>query len=198
MKAVKRAILLCWFMLIVCFIIKLIGGNWFEIICNNEHFVYMCSFLDKHQALCYIIAFPFYVCSTFLILLSCSFIAKTNWKQFLIMLITISIIWSFQFINQYVKFIMEIVMYVLMPSVLHFFEKDRQPIKTIIKKNWYRGIIGCVLSILFQFISLATRNIGIKVIDDNTLITLITMLDFYIMVVLYYLYTMLKIKKGGK
>ena len=47
LKAIKRAIILCWVLLAVCFAIKLFGGNWFEIVCANEHFIKFCDFIDR-------------------------------------------------------------------------------------------------------------------------------------------------------
>ena len=43
----KRAIIACWVILIVCFIIKLFGGNFFNIISNNERFIQLCKFIDN-------------------------------------------------------------------------------------------------------------------------------------------------------
>lgn len=196
MKAIKRAIILCWIMLIVCFIIKLFGGNWFEIICNNEHFINVCNYLDTHAVVRYCIAFPIYVVSTFFIICACSLCPKPNKKQAITILVCVSCVWFLQLFNQYVKMVFEILIHILMPFITRRLNENKELIKTTLKKTWYLGIIGYIISFVFQIISLITKNVGIKVIDDNTLISLIFMIDFYIMVALYYLYILLKNKKG--
>lgn len=195
MKAIKRAIILCWVMLIVCFIIKLIGGNWFEIICNNEHFIYICNYIDEHLILSYFIAFPVYIIPTFFLVLSCCMLPKPNWKQFLIIIIFLIIVWASQFIAMLVKMICEVIIFVTLPFIIRLISVGKSEWKTALKKTWYLGIIGCILNLTFQVISLITKNIGIKVVDDNTLISLILMIDYYIMIALYYLYVILKNKK---
>lgn len=198
MKSVKRAIIICWIMLIVCFIIKLFGGNWFEVICDNKHFIYICNYLDNHQALCYCISLPFYVASTFIILISCCNEPKPNIKQSIVLLVFIVFVWALQFLSMFVKMIAEIVMFVCLPFFIKLIKSGKAEWKSTLKKTWYCGIIGYAISFLFQVISLITKNIGIKVVDDNTLISLITTIDFYIMVALYFLYVKLKNKKGGE
>ena len=199
MKAVKRAILLCWFMLVVCLVIKLIGGNWFEIICNNEHFIYVCKFVDEHWYIRYPIGFIIYVVSAFFIILSSSLITKPSIKQALYIFVSSAIVWSSSLIplkiTTYIKFALEVVLFVTSPFMLHIINNGFVAWKTTIKKTWYLGIIGCVLTFLFQFLSVLTRNIGIKVIDTNFLTTFILMIDYYIMILLYYLYVKLKTKK---
>ncbi len=195
MKAVKRAIILCWIMLIVCFIIKLFGGNWFEIICNNEHFVYVCNYLDKHLIPNYAIAFVLYISSTYLVVCACCLTSKPNLKQFFLIIIVIFVVWATQFITMTVKSILEIIMFLLLPFFVSCLSIGFNNWKTALKGNWYKGIIGYVLVLLFQLLSLITKNIGIKITDSSTLITFILMIDYYIMVMLYYLYVLLKTKK---
>ena len=43
----KRAIISCWVILVVCFIIKLFGGNFFAIVCNDEKFIKVCEFINN-------------------------------------------------------------------------------------------------------------------------------------------------------
>ena len=195
MKAVKNTILLCWIMLIVCFIIKLFGGNWFEIICNNKHFVYVCDFIDRHLILNYAIAYPIYVIPTFFIMLACSNVPKPNWKQALVIFVFVSASWGFQFIHPLAKMALETVSFLILPFICELLEKNKKTAKEAIKDSWYRGIIGFVLDWAFQIISFVTKNIGIKVVDENSLLSLMLMLDYFIMIALYYLYVLLKNKK---
>lgn len=195
MKAIKRTIFLCWIMLIVCFIIKLFGGNWFEIMCDNEHFIYICNYIDERLWLKYIIAFILYVPSTFLLMLSCCLLPKPNWKQTITILAFIVVVWSTQFLSDIAKMVFEVVMFITLPTTTKIMGAEKTDLKTAIKSSWHLGVIGCALDLLFQVISLITRNIGIKITDTSTLITLILMIDYYIMIAIYFLYVTLKSKK---
>lgn len=195
MKAVKRAIILCWAMLIACFIIKLFGGNWFEIICNNEHFIYICAYIDNHIPIRDLIAFPLYVSSTFLVFISSSFIEKPTKKQTIFILISIFAMWAMHYLSYLAKIITEMVVFVCIPTAVNLIEKRDKRVSEVIKHTWYKGIIGCALNLTFQTISLLTKNVGIKITDSNFLVSIILMIDYYIMVVLYYLYIKLKIKQ---
>jgi hypothetical protein len=90
-----------------------------------------------------------------------------------------------QFISVTIKSIAEILIICLLPVALAYFDKIERPFK----RYWFRGIIGFVLILLFQTISMITRNIGLKLLDDNALVTFILLIDYYIMIFLYYLYT---------
>lgn len=195
MKAVKRAIILCWIMLIVCFIIKLFGGNWFEIICNNEHFVYVCNFIDSHTVLQDIISALLYLFSSYYIIKACALMPKPNKKQAIIIIASLLFVWAFKYLSLTLKSIIELVNHITIPIVINLIGcKDKEERKTKLKHCWYYGIIGYVLILVFQVISLITKNIGVAFIGKNTLLALILMIDYYIMIALYYLY--IKLKKG--
>lgn len=194
MKAIKRAIILCWIMLVICCIIKLFGGNWFEIICNNEHFIRICNYIDNHLALKYCIAFPIYLGSTYIILVACSLLEKPNYKQLIVIIGFIVFVWATQFISMLTKMIIEIIMFIALPFIIRLISVGKNNWKIALKKTWYLGIIGYLLALIFQVLSLVTRNIGIKIVDENILISFILMIDYYIMLVIYYLYVILKLK----
>ena len=54
-KYIKRVIIVCWVALAICFVIKLFGGNFFQIICENETFIAICEFCDNNWWASYII-----------------------------------------------------------------------------------------------------------------------------------------------
>ena len=56
-------------------------------------------------------------------------------------------------------------------------------------KNWLKIIVGIALIFVFQFISLFVRSSGIYLESDSILIGLILSIDYYIMIVLYFLYS---------
>ena len=195
MKPLKKAIILCWIMLVVCFSIKLFGGNWFEIVCTNEHFSNICKFIDERILLKYLIAFFVYVIPSYFIIKSCCFGRKFNKTNVSIVLIALTIVWFSQFISISLKSFLEIINTIATPFAINVLsEKQREGKIKAAKKYWYSGFLCCFLIFLFQFVSLITRNIGIKVIHDSTLISAIMLVDYYIMIALYYFYS--KMLKG--
>lgn len=172
----KTLITACWVVLLCCFVVKLLGGNWFEIACTNEKFI---AFCNKYQntIIEYIVGVITYTISVTLYMLA---ILKQKWfkgKQYIILLI----IFSFAILKrilinyQILLIILEILITIILPIIINY-------------KKWYRPLIAYCLLFAFQSISLLTKNIGIKVIDTNFLISLIFSIDYYIMIILYYLY----------
>lgn len=92
-RVIKRSIILCWIALAICFIVKIFGGNFFEIVVHNDRIA---------------------------------------------------------------------------------------------------------LTLIFQVLSLITKNIGLGILGDNFLVSIIVMIDTYFMLALYYLYSLkLEVKKNG-
>lgn len=182
-------------MLIACFIIKLAGGNWFEVAFNNKHFISICQYIDTHLVLNYLIAFPIYAIPAFIAYMACSMTTKPNIKQFLLMFCFIIVSWASQFISPYIKFILEALGFVIIPFCVQMLNKNRLPWKQTLKRTWYLGFIGCTLTFIFQVLSLITKNIGLRLVEENSLLSWILMIDYYLMVVLYFLYVKLKQKK---
>lgn len=46
-RVIKRSIILCWIALAICFIVKIFGGNFFEIVVHNDRFTAVCGFCQK-------------------------------------------------------------------------------------------------------------------------------------------------------
>ena len=197
MKPIKRAIILCWVMLVACLIIKLLGGNWFEIAVNNEHFTRLCETIDNNVFLLYGMSWLVYIISANWIMAACSLLPIPKTYEMIANVICFSFVWSMQFISNIVKIIVEIVAFIAIPIAFNFFRNRENGVRKTIKKTWFYGIIGYIFIFLFQAISLVTRNIGIKFTDDNTLVTFVLLIDYYIMVVLYYLYVLNYRKEKG-
>lgn len=47
-RVIKRSIILCWIALAICFIVKIFGGNFFEIATTNQQFIKLCNFIDNN------------------------------------------------------------------------------------------------------------------------------------------------------
>lgn len=180
----KTLILACWIVLLSCFIIKILGGNFFEIMCNNKTFINICNFIEN-TFLYYVVVFiNFYIGAIFYYK---AILQKDNLKgKYLFIHLILLVIWIIKLLvnnNVILALLTDLLFTIIIPIIL-----DRT--------KWKRAIFGSLLTLGFQVISLITKNIGLKIIDDNVLITLIFMIDYYIMMILYYLYSIKKLKKG--
>jgi hypothetical protein len=185
MKPIKRAIALCWIMLVACFVVKLFGGNWFEVVCTNEHFLQVCEIVDNNKVVWCIVGVVLYIFPQSFAILSCSKIVKPNKNQVALLIWSLLFVWSLQFVSTIAKSIAEILVICLLPVALAYVGKMERPFKPYL----FRGIIGCVLIFVFQTISMLIRNIGLALLDNSALVTFILLTDYYIMIALYYLYS---------
>ena len=194
MKPIKRAIALCWIMLVACFAIKLFGGNWFEVVCTNEHFSNLCNFVQNNQVAFFSLSFVTYIFPSSVIILSAAGIPHPTKKQLLVCLSLVLFSWLFVFLSLNVKSIVELFVFLVLPTVLSIVGKKDKDIKPVIKSTWWRGSLGYVIVFVFQLISIITRNAMPSIMENNVLVISIMLIDYYIMAVLFYLYV--KLKKG--
>lgn len=188
---IKRCIIACWILLGICLVIKLFGGNYFAILCTNERFTAVCNFVDEIIPLKIAIG-----CISSYISYSLFYLAMLSKKWFskreiIIVLVSVPVFVILRYFNSsslsnIINLLCNIIQYFIIPL---FFEwKNRKYIFPIL-------IFGNILNFAFQFICVIVKNIGIKFITDNTLTSIIFMIDMYIMLALYYLYS---ISKGDK
>lgn len=182
-------------MLVACFVIKLFGGNWFEVVCTNEHFSNFCRLVDEtpflHQAFSFIV---YFVPSIFLVL-AISVIPNPSKIQLYCTFSTVIFIWCFKYVSLDIKMVAEVIIYALMPIILRIVGNDYSDDISIFKKYWYYGIIGNIVVFAFQAISLFTKSVGVHFEGETLVVTFIFLIDYYIMIALYYLYV--KLRKGG-
>lgn len=171
----KVLITSCWVLLTVCLAIKLFGAELFTIVCENEKFIRFCDYLDNNVVPKYIFATILYIPSTYLIYLS--MVKKKIGEDWWLCLIALPC----SVCKGYVPIlgtVLELSITILIPLLRTKF------------KVWRRIIVGLVLIFGFQIISLVTKDIGgLYLNDDSMLICSILLIDYYIMVGLYYLYS---------
>ena len=172
-------ILISWIALIICLIVKLFGGNWFELWLENDNFIKFCEFVDSTQWLKMVLACGIYLGTGYPVLCIMLNNKVLNLKETLIfipLMITKSILgWYILWL----AYIIDMLIIVLLPLIFRKF------------KNFKMVIIGNILIILFQFLTLTIRNIGFGVGFNNENIFLIQVLyqfDYYIMILLFYMY----------
>lgn len=179
----KRMIILCWILLAVCFVVKIFGGNFFNIVCQNERFIKACEFVDKNVWLQYIIGC---ISTLFLQTLYLLAISKHLWftrkREVVIVLLSTFIGVALRMMNNWLPLIMDIYQYILMPFIINDNFKIRVKILRI--------VASYIMTFVFQLISLLTKNLsfGFTTSNYNFVISIIFMIDVYIMVILYYLY----------
>lgn len=177
-KYIHRLIIVSWVALIVCFLIKIVGGNFFEIMCQSQNYKALCEYVDNNFWLkAILMALSSFVCQTLYILA-----IVQEWKltknQFLIILLTVIVNSGAKEYSIIGSYVLDVFMLFIMPML--FLGKN-------FKKYWHI-LIAFLLTFAFQGISLLTKNLSFGRVDDSTFISLIYMVDLYIMCFLYYLY----------
>ena len=173
----KVLILTCWSMLIICFIIQLLGGDWFNVSTNNETLIKVCDYIDQRPTLEYLC-----ICVVSLTLNSFTALAILGQKKFtnlqIVMYLPIMLLLTVaSYIPTVLVIAVNLMFLIILPVVFN-------PTK------WYRAFIGTGLIFVFQVLSMLIKNIGGIVLEDVPfLIGLILQIDSIIMVILYYLYS---------
>lgn len=177
-RLLRRVIVISWISLALCFVVKIFGGNFFEIMCNNPNYKSLCEYAESHYWLNFVLQFSssFY-CQIFYMLAISKRYKMPLW-EFLLTFIVVSISCPIRYFIPSCSIIFDIAMLFILPMI---------SIKWNFRECW-QILIAFILTLLFQVISLFTKNLSLKIIDDSTFISLIYMIDIYIMCFLYYLY----------
>lgn len=177
-KYLHRVIIVSWVALIICFIIKLFGGNIFEIACTNETFIAICNYADTHLWANYLISALY--CFVSLYFFTLAIMQKTKYKvwQLIILILTVLGGTAIKIWNSTYGLYFDIWQGILMPIV--FLNKEF--------KKYLNIIIGNVLLFAFQAVSMYVKNINFGVLGDSVLIGVIYSIDVLIMILLYFGY----------
>lgn len=185
----RITIVICWIALLAFWAIKLFGGNFFEIVVQNENFVKF-SDIVQNTWVKYIVSF--FTISLANYLMIGAICQKFYFKGLQAIIVWLSIIsmWAVSNFVPNTFFNMPIWYgYVVLLSIGIFYQKGY-------KKTF--GIIAIICETAFSLISASIRNIPIAFME-NYLIIFVFMFDLYIMTTLYYLYSNLnKLKKEIK
>ena len=172
----KRMITLCWVLLGICFVVKIFGGNFFAFVGESAIVEFICDriyLLIPFQSM-------FYIFGTYLF-----YLTVTNHKHkilsFIIVLImnTMKQLIKLGSIWIYVTFVCEFVGMFLIPIFA-------------LKRKWYNVVYINLLLIIFQIVSLITKNIVPTEFPRADVVSCVYMIDYYIMVTLMFLYSRIK------
>lgn len=181
LKNFRVLIITSWVVLIACFLIKVLGGNWFEFAVENEKFVLFCNFVDDTPDLKILLTAFINCFSTYFVLCA---IAKEKHltipqSVFAIIYIFIKSIISWYYF--WIGFCMDLL---LIPGI-----------STLFGKSFKRSILGFILINAFQIISMCIRSVEVNGFNNLGYVPMLLLqIDYYIMIFMYYLYS---IKKKG-
>ena len=171
-------IIVSWVVLLVCLVIKLIGGNWFELGVENDKFITFCGFVDDHLWLKMILACIIYLASGYPIICIILNKKKLDFKEIIcfapLMIVKSILGWYFSVI----AFILDI--FILLG------------LTTIFNKKPLRNIICFLIITLFQLLTIGIRNISFWLggfnFGNSFIEQLLYQVDYYLMILLFYLY----------
>lgn len=177
-RLLRRAIIISWITLALCFVVKIFGGNFFEIMFENPNYKALCEYADTHLWLKFVIGFLSSMLCQSLYLLAILQKYKFSMKELVITTISVFAsciikLYSFPF-----GWLTDIWLFILLP-ILFLGKKYNK---------YWQAPFALLLTLLFQFISLLVKDINTINIGEQYFIGLIYSIDIYIMCVLYYLY----------
>ena len=176
-KSFRTLIIMCWVVLLVCVVIKLFGGNWFEFATDNARFIEFCEMVEytkwlKMTLYCIIAVITTYpvIC----VILNKKYLNKKETLIFVPLIITKSLT---SWYVPWLPYILDSLCVIVLPLLLTRF------------KCWKRVIIGNVLVLVFQLITFVIRNLSINFVYNNAVLEiLLYQIDYYVMIALFYLY----------
>ena len=174
-KVLGRMITVCWALLLICFVVKIFGGNFFAFIGESK----VVDYIETNKYLLIIFQFVLYMIGTYPVMMTLH-----GGKHCKLSILVICIMFVFkQFIE--VSSTLEII-----ATVVEFIGLILIPI--ILKNKWYKVLGVNILIVLFQIISMITKNISVLDFPYETVVGYVYMIDYYIMLYLMWLYS----KKG--
>lgn len=184
----KRAIITCWLLLAVCFLIKIFGGNFAEIICEDETFIKICDFLQNNIIIYSVLGYINFIITSIILYFT---VTKYN-KNFYLYLFIISIYWLLKLFISVENINISPVLYSIIDFGILYI------IISLFSKKYFLSLLTVVFMVVFSIVSTFIKTIGLSCqIDDNLVITYIYLIDYYIMILLCMFYSM-KTRKNKK
>ena len=173
-------IISCWVLLLVCVLLKLLGANIFIAGTNNETFKAFCNYV-QNSFWFYIITPLFNISTATIYFMAVLKTKKPSWKWL--------IPYSLYAILKCIFHKLDVLFF-----ILDIFVVTGLPI-LVDKTKWKRAIIGTVLNLSFQFISMFLKLKNYTMFDNNLIVGIILSIDYYIMLVLFWLHSIDKQNK---
>ena len=182
-------IVICWVSLLSFWTIKLMGGNWFEVVVTNQNFIAFSNFVQNTWAK-YVVSFvTIYTLNYFYFGAICQKVVFRGRQGVVVNLLLISTWAVVNFVPLEYAIITSNYAYIIFVVV-----------GIIYNKGWKKtlGLMAVFFDFVFSTLSILVRNIELTIITEYLLL-LILCIDIYIMAALYYLYSnLIKLKKEIK
>lgn len=169
----NRLLAVCIAALIGCWILKLCGGEVFEFVVRNEFFIKLCYQIEN-SIIKYMIYWMFYVFNAIIMLLIISKEKRFSTKRTLIYIGLYTLTFSINFYSNLIKTIVDLALTIMIPIVCH-------------KRKWYESILFVAGLLVLQFGLLQIRNIGYTLYFENFIVQILMQIDYYIMLVIFYI-----------
>lgn len=181
----KTTIVLCWVSLVAFWCLKMFGGEFFEIMVENENFLKF-SELVQNTWLKYLVSF-------FTITIGNYFMFGAIAQKFVFkgkdLAIVLSLIVSLWFVVNFIPNFLYLSFWYGYVIIIGW--------GVFCQKSWAKlnGVLAVALQFVFTTLSLIIRDISLTIVD-NYLVLLILTIDLYIMYILYYLFSnLIRLKK---
>lgn len=181
----NQTIVICWIALFSFWAVKLFGGNFFEILVENENFVKFSELVQSTWLKNFLSLITTFI-GNFLIFSAISQKIKYNLKDTIIISLLIISMW---FVVNFVPNFLGLSFwygYFLILIFSFLYQKGNKR---------FLGFLAIILDIVFCTISMLIRNQNLNIMS-NYMLTVIMSIDLYIMYALYCFYSILyKFKK---
>lgn len=173
----RITIILCWIALIAFWCLNLFGGNWFEIMVENENFIKF-SDLVQNTWLKYLISLITTALSNYLFIGAILQLFCFKGKYLITYIFSVFSMWAVaNFVNiNIIKMFYGYLVFIV--------------IGIIFQSGWKKcfGVLATLFELSFTMISMIIRNINLVMIE-NYFVILIMIIDVYLMSALYLLYS---------
>ena len=177
-RLLRRAIVISWISLALCFVIKIFCGNFFEIMCDNPNYKALCEYAESHLWLENTLAFiSSYICQILYVL---AILRKPKPSKVQFFVITISVFLSV-ILRDYSLIIgiaFDVWLFFGMPVVFLWSNW----------KSYWQVLLAWIMTFLFQLISLIVKNLALVDLSEDIFTVMIYGIDVYLMCFIYYLY----------
>lgn len=177
-KKLRALIRACWIVLIAIWLICFISGEKLNVVIHNERLIAFGNFIDSYDILRNGLALILYYFNMMFIVYAILKRKLYSYRPIVISSFIVGI-WTLKFFLLQFTSLASFVDFICIPFVI-----------VLEKKKWLRATIGMLLTLLFSFLCVYVKNYnGIKVENLPSLIASIMMIDYYIMFVINYLYS---------
>lgn len=176
------------FLLVLIFIIKLLGGNYFEFSFNNKSLLLINDFILKYNLENIWYTITLYIYSVIMTSITCNDNSK-NIKRYCLYILPVTIILQYTKNFTGTLGIIIDIFYLLFLSITYLKIFKKEKIKLIYIKNY---VMLVILNLLFQSISMITRSQSLNKLSNIFYVNVLLNIDYFLMLIMLYKYYFMK------